>query len=207
MTRFSHLHNRGIMQTKRYADLLIGILPSAAWILPLLLCEPLSLVLALLCAVLVHEAGHLAAFFAVGVGAPSLSGSFFGFILMPSRQLSYKQELLVAAAGPFFNLAFAFFLLIFKRSEGASLVAGMNIGAALYNLLPVSTLDGGRIVFSFFCMIFEYRTALSVCRAISFFCLCFILFFSLWLILFHDIGYRIFFSIMLIAAASDKNQR
>ncbi len=195
------------MKTKSFTDFIFGILPSCVWILPLLICEPLSVVLAILCAVFIHESGHLFAFFATGAGLPSLRGSPFGLIFMPSRQMSYKQELLVALAGPFFNLAFAFALLFFGGDDAFGLIAGMNIGAALYNLMPISTLDGGRIVFSFLSIIFEFRTAFSISRAVSVFFLSLFLFFSLWLILFHDAGYRIFFSILLIAAAADKNQQ
>ncbi len=198
------------MRAHKYTDIIFGLLPSVAWLLPLLICEPVSLVCALFCAVFIHEGGHLLAFFLTRSGAPRLLGSPVGLVLVPERQLSYPRELIISAAGAFSNLLFAFILLfagVGETSEGAHLLIGMNIATALYNLLPISTLDGGRIVFSFFAMIFELDTAVALCRAVSYFSIAALVFFSLWLILFFDVGYRMFFSLMLIAATADKNQR
>jgi hypothetical protein len=71
----------------------------------LLLREPLGYALFLLAAVILHEAGHLLAFFLLGEPSPSLSGRAGGLLLSPrGEMLSYRRELLVASAGPLFNL-------------------------------------------------------------------------------------------------------
>ena len=137
-------------------------------------------------------------------------GTPVGLVLMPSRQLSYASELTVAVMGPLFNVLFAL-LLIFIGSEYKSdvfyLLSGISIASAACNLVPISKLDGGRIIFSICAMIFELDTAERICYTVSFFACCVLIFFSLWLILFHDIGYRIFFSLLIIIVASEKNQR
>ncbi len=113
-------------------------------------------------AILIHESGHLLIACLLGVKPRELCLSLFGARLRLSGMLSYRRELLIAAAGPAANLVTAAFLLIplILAGEGALeayLTAGgvsatfalASVGLAGINLLPVRSLDGGRILHCF----------------------------------------------------------
>lgn len=198
------------MTKKRFTDALFSLIPSLFWLLPLLLCEPFSVSLSLLSATLLHESGHVFAFFLTSSGAPRLEGRAFGLLLMPSRPLSYKKELVISLFGPLFNLLFAAFLFILSRpffKEGELLFIFINLCVGASNLLPVSFFDGGRILFSSLALLFPLPVCEKISAFISFFTLFFLLFFSLWLMLLHDAGYKIFISVFLMLAFLAKKQR
>lgn len=102
----------------------------------------------LLCFVfcILHELGHLTAMFFLGERVRDITLGYFGMrIDCGGRIMSRLHETLIAAAGPAVNLILAFVCRIMNFDEAF----GMNIGLAAFNLLPVSMLDGGRILSSF----------------------------------------------------------
>lgn len=110
-----------------------------------LLCAECSLYAGavLLCAAL-HEAGHLAAIFFLG-------NRITDFTLLPCgaeirmAMSGYREEALVAAAGPAVNLCCA---LWFRLFDGPFFLfcADCSLFLALLNLLPLRSFDGGQIV-------------------------------------------------------------
>lgn len=149
----------------------------------LLLSRRLGAAVCVFFAATIHEVGHIVAAKLLGVGLKSLSFDPLGARITTTGNLvSYKDEALLALAGPLFNL----FSLAF--SIPLSLIAGGTVGyyltifsyasacLALLNLLPIETFDGGRI---FQCFIHSYK-ALRFC---SFFCLFAIFCASLYLLL------------------------
>ena len=194
----------------KFTDCVFSLLPCLAWLLPLILCEPMSTVFALLSACLLHEAGHIFAFFITSSGVPSLEGRPFGFILMPSHPLSYKSELVIALFGPLFNLSFGIALLFLSLptpSDTQYYFIVLNIMTAIYNLLPISFLDGGRILFSLSALIFPLYISEKIRDCVSFLFMLSALFLSLWLIMAKSTGYTLFLFIGFYMLFSSKNQR
>lgn len=97
-------------------------------------------------AVCAHECGHIAALFAFGARPARLRASLSGFELDYRGYLNAAQTALAALAGPAAGAAFAAVCLFAGRKTGGSFpftCAGISVVLTLFNLLPVSPLDGG----------------------------------------------------------------
>lgn len=110
-------------------------------------------------AILLHEAGHILTARLCGVRMSGLRIDLFGARLKLTGMMSYRREAAIAAAGPAVNLLSAAVILLPLYGAGAegiaSYLAGGEAGGifalssvalAAINLLPVRSLDGGRIL-------------------------------------------------------------
>ena len=88
-----------------------------------------------------HELGHIAAIRLLGKSVKGIRLTAIGAELILERPLAYWQEGLAALAGPGVNL-----LLALAGCRFSLTFAGLNLALALFNLLPVGRLDGGRAV-------------------------------------------------------------
>lgn len=102
-----------------------------------------------LSAILWHEGGHLLLFLLTGNGVPRLVLRGGGLRLLPAGAMPPKAEAAVAAAGPGCNLLLGWLLYRFVGSAAAKQLAVMHFITGLFNLLPVGTSDGGRLLFLF----------------------------------------------------------
>lgn len=101
-----------------------------------------------------HEIGHVLAAWGGGTPLRSLRLDLFGARLTLGGLLSYRREWIIAAAGPFVNLLSAALVLpLCMRcmpsspvGEGLRLFFTVSLGLAFINLLPVRSLDGGRLL-------------------------------------------------------------
>jgi len=116
-----------------------GFLLLLAWIN---YCDTQSLFPLAMSAAILHEGGHWAAIRAVNGRIGLLRLSAVGAEMQVEGTLSYMQELLCALAGPTVNLLAAFL----AARAGWVLFSGLNLALGVFNLLPVSVLDGGRIL-------------------------------------------------------------
>lgn len=97
---------------------------------------------------LIHEGGHLFAIRCLGGRVSQLQGRGYGFGLS-AEGLSYKGELLAAAAGPLTSLGLGGLLsaaAFWRGSKTLWFCAFSNFALAAVNLLPIMPLDGGRIL-------------------------------------------------------------
>ncbi len=130
---------------------------------------------AVISATLIHELGHVLGAILTKIKITRFSVDLLGARLDTGRALiSYTDEIILSAAGPFFNIlsAIAFYgvsLPFFEYFTTASL------SLAVLNLLPIETFDGGRILYCFLSKISSNDSAALLLRALSLICL-----FILW---------------------------
>jgi Zn-dependent protease/predicted transcriptional regulator len=122
----------------------------------------LVLVLTIFAIIVVHELGHALVARRYGIGTRDIMllpvGGIASLERMPDKP---KQELAVAIVGPLINLALAGILFIgiiatggTTRISEATTIGGaiatqlmwINIGLALFNLIPAFPMDGGRVL-------------------------------------------------------------
>lgn len=100
---------------------------------------------------LVHEMGHylVARQHGLNVGLPTFIPFVGAWIELKEQPMNVQVEAKVAYAGPFAGSLAAFAAYFWARENGSQLmlaVAYSGFLLNLFNLLPVSPLDGGRIV-------------------------------------------------------------
>jgi Zn-dependent protease len=117
----------------------LGLALAASWFALLNGWLPLLLLLA---AAAIHEGGHWLALRLCGVPVTSFQLQPFGAVMTTwNCRLSYPQELLAVLAGPAANLLCGALLTI--SGDDFLPAAGAHLVLALFNLLPVGSLDGG----------------------------------------------------------------
>lgn len=114
-----------------------------------------------LAAVLLHELGHLLGGVLTGIPLRRCGGGGLGLHLdFAMEQVSYRQEMLVLAAGSLFGL---FTLLWISHPAYRTCALGLNLA----NLLPVTGLDGGGILSCILHRIADGDRADRICRVVS----------------------------------------
>ena len=139
----------------------------------------------LLCAVLLHEFGHLLCAKILKIRIKSFELSLLGARITTQREPSYLDELLFALGGPLAGLlGFAFtFSAALDRMELPFYQSFLfpfsilSLCLALFNLITLPTLDGGRMLKCVLCLIFSLDTAEKILRFIAFLTLV-----SIWLL-------------------------
>lgn len=126
----------------------------------------------------IHELGHIAAARISNVRFKEMRLSPFGASLVPNTNLgSFSNEIFICAAGPAINLLCALIALLTPLRSFAfgELFILSSLFLGILNLLPISSFDGGRILFCVIESIFSFKLAKNVLYISSF-----ILIFALW---------------------------
>jgi len=100
-------------------------------------------------AAMIHESGHIIAAKALGVPSCGGGSSIFGLSLKYDfSSVSYLREVAVSAAGALFNIIACAVTLLTARAPGtyAIFFVFSNLSLALFNLIPISPLDGAGIL-------------------------------------------------------------
>ena len=123
--------------------------------------------LCFVCAFL-HEAGHLCVILFCGEKISEISFLAFGARITRSGtlRLSYNSEIIAALAGPAVNILLCIcFALIPNESLKPALY--FNAGLAVFILLPIIPLDGGRVLLFALSKSFDADTARKICKKIA----------------------------------------
>lgn len=128
----------------------VNVSPSAVVMLALfvLLSSP-EILAALLLAALVHEWGHYLALHVLGGRVDVITVTAFGaeMHIAPQSRLSYGGEMVATFAGPAMNILLALlFGLAGARMPLCYLLGGAQFLLGALNLLPISPLDGGSLL-------------------------------------------------------------
>lgn len=103
-----------------------------------------------LIASLLHETGHLIAMVLFGVDVKKIIFYGAGIKIVRGYSVSDKNnEKIILISGCLMNFI-VFFLFVFLGEDKFTAFAFMNLATALFNLLPVKTLDGGAILLLIF---------------------------------------------------------
>ena len=98
-------------------------------------------VVAVCCAVLIHELTHLFVLWLMGGSAASLTVTPIGFSIERVGLLSHTQEIVLSLSAPMINLLLA---LGFGGATLDQCAVEANLGLGLLNLRPIYPLDGGK---------------------------------------------------------------
>lgn len=116
-------------------------------------------------AVLLHESGHILFLRLTGGKLKGFSFGVCGITLRAEYPPSYFAKILISLGGPLVGILT--FLICRNKGESLTLFAEINLWLALFNLLPISFLDGGSALDSLFLLFLPYEKATAVSRALS----------------------------------------
>ena len=138
-------------------------------------------------AALIHELGHFIAIWMLGGRVRRIRLSLVGVCMdYDGRKIGYPGEIGIALSGPVFSFALAYGMSLLGRSFGyewAYVLAGLSLGACLFNLLPIYQLDGGRALFFLLAWRRNYALAERVICMISCAVIFVLLAFGTWVLI------------------------
>ncbi|MBE6815201.1 MAG: hypothetical protein E7522_07120 [Ruminococcaceae bacterium] len=122
---------------------------------------------------IIHELGHLFFLNKFGVKICELKISLFGANIKTEsfKKISMKKEIIILLSGPLVNLIFSavlyFVNLIIKNVDLSNLIL-INLGLAIFNLMPFYNFDGGKIIEILLKSIFNEKITETIVSCISF---------------------------------------
>jgi len=123
-----------------------------------------------------HELGHLGTMLAFRARPQRVRLAAAGVCIecAPGLSLSFGKEIIIAFAGPALSLSLAGLFYAGYYATGIELLevcAAINLGFAVFNLMPVRQLDGGRALYYALCRRLNETTAERIGFVVSLACL------------------------------------
>ena len=143
-------------------------------------------VTACLFAAVLHETGHLIVMRLCACRVNSVRVRLFDVLILADKPRSFLSDFAVTAGGCMANLIAAIVCSIFSP---VLTTANLIIGG--FNLLPVETLDGGRLLMLILCRRYSANTAVRVVRICSFVFLIPFFLLGAWLLLSTGYNYSL----------------
>ena len=185
------MHNNKIIKGRvASAEISVQIFSAVFWILVMLGLDGAEGAFLTLMAVVIHELGHITALLILGHGSGVPLPRMPGFSIRIRATLSYREDIIVAVAGPLANLIAAVILLPMRQTAGAIIL--INLLTAISNLLPVRGYDGYRILTSVIAISGAERFLGRLPDVLSFATAMSAVLLSLYFIYAFDAGYWIF---------------
>ncbi len=152
-----------------------------------------------------HEFGHLFALNKFGVKISEFKISVFGANIKTEsfKKVSMKNEIIILFSGPLINFAFSIvfhFINLFIKNEILNESILINLGLAIFNLLPFYNFDGGKIIETLLKYRFKEKTSDILLTCISIIVLIPITLFSINAFLqnYNDFYYLVVSALMLL---------
>lgn len=142
-----------------------------------------------------HELGHYMAAKMFGIKVERLCLSAMGAEMTLYGSMSYVSEAIVAVAGPAASLLLA----VISAQLGCTMLAGLSFVLGLFNLLPVTALDGGAIIRSL-AMACLHDPSERLCRAISVATCVVMALFGLWVLYVSGSNFTLLLTAVLLLA-------
>lgn len=158
-------------------------------------------IITLFAVVIIHELGHVFAAKSSGCKIIEIQLLPFGGVAkIDITSDSIWHELLIAVAGPLQNLIMILMAVAFRKvslwsNDWTTFFIQANLWIGLFNLIPISPLDGNKILRSLFYLFFPYKRAIMVSAFVSIILTILFLFWSLGI----TIGTRINLNGVLLA--------
>jgi stage IV sporulation protein FB len=138
-----------------------------------LVLDTTGLVLYAILAIIFHEFGHIIMLWICKIPVSEIDFKPFGIciVLSNNNSISYRKEIMIAVGGPLMNLLLASASLTLSSfgifQHELIVFAIFSVAAAIFNLLPIGPLDGGRILTAIFCIKYDAIKADRIIKGIS----------------------------------------
>jgi len=119
-------------------------------------------------AAIIHEFGHIIAAVIVKCKIKSLEFLPFGIRMRMAEEIDVLprgKSLFIIACGPFVNLLCCLIITLLSKKFSQAVI--IHFVTALFNILPIGTLDGGRIMSELLGIWFEPQKIQKICDGIS----------------------------------------
>lgn len=138
----------------------------AAALTAVLILDRENRVICCIAAAALHELGHILMMRLYHVRICSISARLFDVKIEADRPASFSADLCITLGGPAANFLCA--VLFLPLSRGMTLA---NLALGVFNLLPVMSLDGGRLLYLLLSRRFLPKTCIVILKTVSFFLL------------------------------------